>query len=165
MIGKLFSHAETPRGRGAEGVERGGATRMVRMPLRGLGWLGKGWESTGTGREPLRGQERREEGGRGTEWGDGQAPLGFAQSGSSAGRGGVSNDWEQSFQWLEKSGRRALGLEKVFGTFCETNGTTGQQIRGRTWGVSQYDWFRQWGASLKSMKNAVRTGTLGERMR
>lgn len=54
-----FSHAETPRGGGAEGGERGrNSTRMVRMPLRGFGWLGGGWESTGTGRETLRGQKR-----------------------------------------------------------------------------------------------------------
>ena len=62
------------------------------------------------------------------------SPLGFAQSGSSVGRSGFSNDWKKCFQWLENYGRGFLGLEKVFGMFWETNGTTGATNQGENLG-------------------------------
>ena len=114
------------------------------MPQHGLGCLGGGGESTGTERKPLRGQER---------WGDaggmkmiGRAsPLVFAQSGSSAGKGGFSNDWKKfPMGGIIRPGGAGVGkgLREVFGKQMEQRG---QQIRGRIWEGSQYDWFRQWG--------------------
>ena len=49
--------------------------------------------------------------------GGGQAPWVLHNLVVRRGKGGFSNDWKKCFQWLEKSGRGVLGLEKVFGRF------------------------------------------------
>ena len=82
------------------------------------------------------------------------SPLGFAQSGSSAGRGGVSNGWKIP------GGGPGLGkgLRDGFGKQMEQRG---QQIRGRTRDARGLRESRQWGSTLKRLKTDARRGTGG----
>ena len=60
--------------------------------------------------------------------------------------------------WKNPAGVLGVGqdLRDVLGNKWNNGGNKSRGELGRS---VNYDWFRQWRASLKSMKNAVRTGT------